>query len=174
MTAEVKERTIQIALEASGAVGTCEFVVVPHPLERDSIADDLLAREQVAGVAAHVERRQSLYEVLNGAWALVTGWSNSVFEGLLGHVPAICITATRSEPPTTFVEDGLALGATSHAGGIGSPHPPRSTPSSEPDSSIRPGQALAEHVGPLDGRAAERSAALITELAGLGPSGPRG
>jgi hypothetical protein len=173
MTAEVKTRTIRIALQASGAVAPCEFVVVPHPLERDSIADELLAREQIAGVMVHVERTKSLYEVLDGAWALVTGWSNSVFEGLLARVPTICVTVTEMEPPTTFVEDGLALGATSTAEASEA-----LISFLEPEHRTRfvrqAREALVEHVGPLDGRAATRSAALITELARFGPSGSPG
>lgn len=173
MTADVKGRTIRIALQAAGAVAPCEFVIVPHPLEHDSIADGLLAREQVAGVAARVERRRSLHEVLDGAWVLVTGWSNSVFEGLLARVPAICVTAAGLEPPTTFVEDGLALGATSTAEASAA-----FIRFVDPELRTRfldqARAALTDHVGPLDGRAAERSAKLITHLARFGLPGSTG
>jgi hypothetical protein len=163
MTAAVKRATIQIALQAAAAAAPCEFVIKPHPLERDGIADEVLSAGSPPGVTASVERSQSLYDLLSGAWLLLTGWSNAAFEGLLAHVPAICITATGGEPPTTFAEEGLALAATSVEEAVAGV-------TSLLDVEVR-GRVLAAarrsltgHTGPLDGRAAERAAALIMEM----------
>ena len=163
MTPDVKRRTILMALRATRLVAPAEFVVVPHPLERDSIADDLLAHERIEGVTADVERSRSLHEVLDGAWVMITGWSNSVFEGLIARVPALCVTATGAEPPTTFVEDRLALGASS-ADETAAALAGLLDPTARERLLDEARRALEAHVGPLDGRAAERSAALIIEL----------
>lgn len=163
MTAAVKRATIQIALQAASGAAPCEFVIKPHPLERDRIADEVLSAGIPPGVTAFVERSRALYDLLGGAWMLLTGWSNAAFEGLLAHVPAICITATGGEPPTTFVEEGLALGATSVEEAV-------AAVKGLMDPEVR-GRALTAarssltgHIGPLDGRAAERAAALILEM----------
>jgi hypothetical protein len=170
MTAAVKRATIEIAIQAASAAAPCELAIKPHPLERDRIADEVLSLGAPPGVSAFVERAQSLYGLLDGAWTLLTGWSNAAFEGVLAHVPIICINATGGELPTTFVEEGLALGATSVEDAV-------AVVTRLLDPAVRDGvvaaarSLLAGHLGPLDGRAGERAAALIMEMAARGAAG---
>ena len=165
MSAAVKRATIEMALQAAAAAAPCEFIVKPHPLERDRIADEVLSAGAPPGVTAHVERSRSLYDLLDGAWLLLTGWSNAAFEGLLTHVPGICITATGGEPPTTFAQEGLALGAASLEEAAAAV---RSLLDEEVRGRVLAAarRSLTDHTGPLDGRASERAASLIIELSG--------
>ena len=163
MTAAVKRDTLQLALLAATSIAPCEVVISPHPLEQDGIAEEVLARTTRPGVKARVERSQSLYELLDGAWVLLTGWSNSVYEGLLADVPAVCISPAGVTAPTSFVEEGIALGAASLEDlrlaleRIDAP--------AERERLLKSARGgLGGHLGPLDGRAAARSAALIMEL----------
>jgi hypothetical protein len=174
MTSAVKRETLRIAVQAMAHAAPCELVVVPHPLERDSIADDVLSAGIPAGVAATVDRSRPLYEWLEGAWALLTGWSNATFEGLLAGAPVLCINATGAELPTTFVEDGMALGASSVTEAEAAIQ--RLENPEEHARILATGRAgLSDHIGPLDGHAADRAAALITAMAlrrgpGAGPA----
>jgi hypothetical protein len=172
MSRQVKRATLQIALDASSAAAPVEVIIRPHPIERDTIIDEVLAEFKAAGVAARVERSGRLYDTLDGAWLLMTGWSNAVFEGLLSNVPALCINATGGSWPVPFVESGVALGAID-------PESARRavaglTGEEEWLAALARGRAAAErHLGPLDGRAAERVADLIGEMiAGSAPSTP--
>ena len=172
MTAAVKRATIQIAMQAVSAAAPCEFAIVPHPLERDRIAEEVLSLGAPPGVSAFVEEARPLHVLLDGAWALLTGWSNATFEGLLARVPVVCINATGGEAPATFVEEGLALGASSVEDAA-------TSVTRLLDPAVRNGvvtearSLLSEHIGPLDGRAAERAAALILEMA-TPVAGPQG
>lgn len=163
MSADVKRETLRIAIQGVAAAAPCELVIRPHPLERDSIAEELLALGVPDGVSVRIERSVGLYDLLDGAWALITGWSNSVFEGLVANIPAVCITPTGLQPPTRFVEDGLAIGATSTKEAKDA-IARLVDPQERMQLLVSARQALQQHIGPLDGRASERAAALIIEL----------
>ena len=162
MTADVKRRTLDIALRAAAAVAPCEFVIRPHPIERDQVIADVLRSGVPAGVHAHVQMND-LYDMLDGAWLLVTGWSNAVFEATLSGVPSLCVLATGKPLPTAFVEDGIALGAQDDA-----------TAAAVVRGLLDAGrwlaavasarEALTDHLGPLDGRAGERIVDLIMSM----------
>jgi hypothetical protein len=165
MTLEVKRRTLQVAMQAAAAGAPVEVVIRPHPIELDSVIDELVAKFNSPGVAVRVDRAGALYDVLDGAWLLMTGWSNVVFEALLSNVPAICINATGGPWPVPFVESGLAIGATdleSVRAAVGMLRNER-----EWRGALERGRtALTQHLGPLDGRATERLADTIGEMIG--------
>jgi hypothetical protein len=164
MTAAVKRRTLEAALAAAEAVAPCEFVVRLHPIERDKVVRQSLPAVSPPGVSIHVEESGDLYDTLDGAWLMVTGWSNTVFEAILSHVPALCVTATGREPPTRFASEGLALSADGPASAAQA-----AASLLDPDAWVaaldRARGAIADHLGPLDGCASERAADLMIRLA---------
>ena len=163
MTAEVKAATIRLAVEAAAAAAPCTLVVKPHPLETDRIADEVLGVGLPADVIASVDRQSRLYDLLDGAWGMLTGWSNVVFESNLSGVPAVCLTATGGPDPTSFVPEGLAVGASDGKTVVAAMA--RLADENERASLLAGARAaLGEHLGPLDGRASERTAALIAEM----------
>lgn len=165
MSPDVKRRTIQAVLAAAGAVAPAELVVRLHPIERDDLVAQTLAGGTPPGVVARIEREGDLYDTLDGAWLMATGWSNTVFEAALSNVPALAINATGGEPPTSFAQEQLALGATDERSAAAAASSLR-----DPDAWLsalaQARAALSHHLGPLDGRATQRLADLVVELVG--------
>jgi hypothetical protein len=163
MTAPVKRAMLEMIFEAASSVAPVQVVVRLHPLEVDSTVQETVASlPPQAGVASRVERDGDLYEALDGAWAMVTGWSNAVFEAALLGVPSICVNTTGGPLPLD-----LAGGIASEAGTAGQL---TSRLGQLLDDRER-GRALAAardgllpRLGPLDGHAAERAADLILEM----------
>jgi hypothetical protein len=165
MTAEVKRRTLEVALAAAAAADADELVIRPHPIERDEVTAAALAERAGQGPAVRVERDEDLYDTLDGAWLLVTGWSNTVFEAALSGVPSLCVSILGSEPPVDFAADGIALGVTDEASAATAVRRLRDeTAWRQAVTDAR--AALSDRLGPLDGRAAERLADLVLELSG--------
>jgi hypothetical protein len=163
MTADVKRRTVEAAITAAAAAAPCELVIQRHPIERDEIAAEVAATVAAPGVTVRHGQPRDLYEALDGAWLLVTGWSNTVFEAVLSNVPALCINATDRALQMPLVEEGIALGATD---GRSAAEAVRTllSPSAWLDAVERARPALVDHLGPLDGRATERLVELVMDL----------
>jgi hypothetical protein len=165
MTAEVKRRTVEAAVAAAEALAPCELVIRPHPIERDDLVAQVLASLRPRGVTVRVERGEDLYDTLDGAWLLVTGWSNTAFEAVLSNVPVLCINATGGPAPTGFAEEGLALDAHDPASAAGAAAALLQD-GAWTAALARARAALSDHLGVLDGRATQRLADLVSELAG--------
>jgi hypothetical protein len=163
MTASVKREMLEMILEAASSVAPVQVVVRLHPLEVDSTVQETLASlPPQAGVAARVERDGDFYDALDGAWAMVTGWSNAVFEAALMGVPSICVNTTGGPLPLDL------------AGGIASEAVTAEQLASrlrqllenrERDRALAAARdGLVPRLGRLDGHAAERAADLILEM----------
>lgn len=164
MSADVKRRTLRAAAAAAGAVAPAELVIRLHPIERDDVVAQVLAEGIPTRVVARIERDEDLYDTLDDAWLLITGWSNTVFEAVLSNVPALVINATGGPPPTPFAQERLALGATdepSAAAAAASLLEPGAWLSALAEARA----ALSHHLGALDGRATQRLADVVAELA---------
>jgi glycosyltransferase involved in cell wall biosynthesis len=121
------------------------------------------ARRGAAGPPVRVERDEDLYDTLDGAWLLVTGWSNTVFEAALSGVPSLCVSIPGSQPPVDFAADGIALGGTDEASAAAAAR--RLLDDGAWRQAVTDARAaLADRLGPLDGRASERLADLVLEL----------
>jgi hypothetical protein len=165
MTAEVKRRTLEVALAAAAAADADELVIRPHPIERDEVTAAVLAARGGERPPVRVERDEDLYDTLDGAWLLVTGWSNTVFEAALAGVPSLCVSIPGSEPPVDFAVDGIALGVTDLASAATIVRRLRDeTAWRQAVTDAR--AALSDRLGPLDGRAADRLADLVLALSG--------
>ncbi len=171
MTEHVKERTIEAVLAVASAVAPCDLVFRRHPIESDMIAERVIASTPHEGVSIRIEGEKDLYADLDGAWLLITGWSNTVFEAALSNVPALCINMTGQAPPMPFVTDGLALGVDDEPSAITVARSlliPRTWLSTLHQARA----AITEHLGPLDGKATERLTTLIEALGRRdGPAG---
>jgi hypothetical protein len=153
------------ALAAAGAVAPCELVIVPHPLEQRGLIASLAARHDAPpGVTVRIDRGSGLHALLDGAWLMVTGWSNSVFEAGLAGVPSILVDA-EAAAPVTYASDGLGIGVADDAAAAAAART-LLDPESRAATVGRARTALEAHLGPLDGRASERAARLAVELAG--------
>ena len=164
MTLGALELTLRAGLAAAAAVAPSELVIRPHPAEPvGQIAGIASGLHAPAGVSVRVESDRSLHDLLGDAWLLVTGWSNSIFEAALAWVPSIAVDP-EGRSPTSYADEGLALPATdpsSAASVAASLLAPRAR-----DASVeRARAALEAHIGPLDGRASARAAAVMREMA---------
>ena len=152
------------ALAAAEAVAPCELVVLPHPVEPPGQIAAIAARHAApAGVAVRVEHDAGLHELLDGTWLMITGWSNSVFEAALCRVPSILVDPGGISP-VTYAAEGLGIPA---GDGAGAALAARSLldPAERERTIERARAALADHLGPTDGRASERAARLMLALA---------
>lgn len=152
------------AVAAARAVGADELLIVPHPAEAPGTAQRLLDRESPpSGPAVRLAGPGGLYEALDGAWLLVTGWSNSVFEAAVAAIPALTVDPEGTSP-VDFAADGLSLGATDEQSAAEAAR--TLLDESTRREAIQRARRVAEHrLGPLDGRASERAARLMLSMA---------
>lgn len=160
---DVKRATLRAAVAATQALAPAELVVVPHPTERDSIARGVVAQALTDGVSARIESPGRLHDLLPGAWLLVTGSSQSVYEAVVTGVPALTANLTGGHDPVTFAADGIALGARSadEAAAIAAQLRGRDARALAAGAAR---QSLGGRLGPLDGMAAERAAEWLRSL----------
>jgi hypothetical protein len=116
-----------------------------------------------ADVTVRVELATDLHELLQGAWLLVTAWSQSVLDATIAGVPSITVNPTGGPDPVTFADEGLATGT----------HDPESAamaakrllePAARQSAIDGARAALRLRLGEVDGRAAERTAELIARV----------
>ena len=160
MTAPVKQRTLRSALAAAAAAAPARLVIRPHPLETDDIAAGVLNEPIPPGVEVTIERDRPLVAHLAGAWALVTAFSNTAYEAVALGVPVIAINASGGPPILPLAEESLALGATDEPTAAAAAR--RLLVDAARDELVRAAsERVHHHLGPLDGRSAERAADLI-------------
>src|SRR5439155_1188689 len=99
-------RLLPVLADRHGAV----FLDLPHPEAANAHAIPGVRYDWMAGFG---RSEAELHELLPGAFALVTGWSNSVFEAVIAGVPAITAHVTPGAPVASFAAEGIALQATS-------------------------------------------------------------
>lgn len=164
MTDEVRASILDATLAAARAIDAT-VDLVPHPTESASAWDDILAGRHLRSRGeVRVAPRDSLHDLLPGAALLLTGWSNSVYEAVLAGVPAVTCHLLDGPAPMPFAAEGLAreagdeAAAADHAQELMRPERRR-------DALATARAALADHLGPLDGAAAARSAALVGRAA---------
>ncbi len=155
-----------VAALAVAAVSTpSELIVLPHPVEPPGLIAGIVARHPVPpGVTLRVARPGTLRELLDDAWLMMTCWSNSVFEAALRGVPTIMVDAF-GVSPVTYAREGLGIGV-ADAEGAAAAARALLDPAVRAQTAARARAVLPEHLGPLDGRASERTARLILSLAG--------
>jgi len=152
------------ALAAAAAVAPAEVVVVPHPLQPAGLIEGIVAASaDPPGVVVRVEHAQGLHALIDGAWLLVTGWSNSVFEAGLRRVPSIMVDPEHVSP-VSYAAEGLAIGVSTDAAAADAAMA-LLDPGFRAATLDRAAAALGAHLGPLDGRSSERAARLILSMA---------
>jgi len=162
MTAEGLRTCLSAAAAAAGALAPSDLVIVPHPAEpHGTIAALAAAQTLPPGVRLRIAD-DGLHAALRGARLLVTGWSNSVFEAALLGVPSISVSPG-GVAPVDFAAEGLAIGV-SDAAEAARAAAALLDPAARAEAVRRARASLPEHLGPLDGRAAERAARLVREL----------
>jgi hypothetical protein len=165
MTRELVELSFLGALAAAEVLAPSELVVVPHPVEQAGLAASIAGdHAPPSGVAVRIARAGDLHAELPGATLLLTGWSNSVFEAALARVPAITV-CPRGVAPVDFAAEGLALAAEDPAEAAAAARR-LLAPATRQELAGRAHAALRERIGPLDGRASERAARIMLEMAG--------
>jgi hypothetical protein len=117
--------------------------------------------EAVTGVGVRLATT-GLHHELPGAWLLVTGWSNSVFEAAIAGVPAMTV-APPNVAPVDFASGGLSIDAADPAEAAGVAL--RLLDHDVHQAAVeRARAALEPRLGSLDGRATRRAADLVREL----------
>jgi hypothetical protein len=160
MSAALLELCFDAAVAVAREAAAAELVVVPHPA--DARAPQQKAGTN-AGTAVRVASGDALHRELPGAWVMVTGWSNSVFEAAIAGVPSITV-APAGVAPVDFAAAGLALGATDPAAAAALA---RSLldPAVRNAAVMRARATLPQRIGPLDGHATHRAAELVLRMA---------
>ena len=155
---DVKREVLRAAIAASGALGPAELLIVPHPTETDRVTQEFLAQTTMPdGVEARVERTGTLHEALDGAWVLITGASQAVFEAIVSGVPAMTVNATGGPDPVSFAREGIAMGASTVEEAVALTQ--RLLEPGRREASVAAARAaLGDRLGPLDGQAAARAA----------------
>lgn len=162
MTDALRSSILASAVAAADSVDAT-LEVVPHPTESPSSWEPLVASLPSPPRAIRIVTGAGLHDRLPGAALLVTGWSNSVYEAVLAGVPAVTVHPAAGEPPMPFAAEGIATEV--HDRDEAAAAAPRLV--AEPGRSAvlaRARAALADHLGPLDGHAAARSADLVARL----------
>jgi hypothetical protein len=163
LTAAVKRLALESAIALAQAAAPSAVHVLPHPTENERELRGILASVPgAADVPIKLEPAGRLHGLLQDAFALVTVTSMSVYEAVVTGVPAIAVYPAGTDVPVTHVADGIALGASSvdEARRIGASL--LATHRRE-EAVTEARHALADSLGPLDGRAAERAARWIHE-----------
>ncbi|MEO5985682.1 MAG: hypothetical protein ABIW50_07920 [Candidatus Limnocylindria bacterium] len=164
MTDQVRAGILDGALAAARAIDAT-VDLVPHPTEPASAWDEVVAnRRHGSRGEVRIASRDSLHDLLPGSALLVTGWSNSVYEAVLAGVPAITCHLLEGPPPMPFASEGLASEARDEAAAADHARD-LMRPERRQDALATARSALADHLGPLDGAAATRSAALVARAA---------
>ena len=164
LTPAVKAIAIEAAFAAALAAGPAELIIRPHPLEHDDVLRRVLPSLQGAEhVTVRVERELDLHELLREAWLLVTASSQSVLEATIANVPSITVNPKGVADPTTFAEEGLSIGTTDASSAA---EAARRLLDPELREAVlhRAREALQLRVGEVDGKAAARTADLITSF----------
>jgi hypothetical protein len=164
MTAGHLEASLRAALAAAAALAPSELVVVPHPAEPPGLIAGMLSGLTPPGDVTVSVSTEPLTATLRCADLMVTGWSNSVFEAALLGVPAIMVEPAAGSP-VPYAAEGLATGVTSETDAATAARRLRKA-RSRGQAVARARAALEAHLGPLDGRAAERAARLMLEISG--------
>jgi hypothetical protein len=164
MTAEAHRACYAAAVSTAAALAPATLVVVPHPAEPPGSAAALAAESAAPpGVELRIAGAGALHDELPSAELLVTGWSNSIFEAAIAGVPAIAVNPG-GVAPVDFAADGLALGAATPDEAASAAAALRD-PATRRDTVERARAVAGQRLGPLDGRASERAAALMLSLA---------
>ena len=163
LAASGKRLALESAVALAQGAGPAAVHVLPHPTENERDLHDVV--EPVAratDLPIRIEPTGRLHALLPGAFALVTVTSQSVYEAVVTGVPAIAVHPVGIEVPVNYVADGVALAASSvhEARRIGES---LNGPDRRSAVTDRARDALADWLGPLDGRAAERAAAWLHE-----------
>jgi hypothetical protein len=154
------------AVAAAETIAPAELVIVPHPAEQPGLIAGIVAGlPQPAGVSVRVAGADALHAELPAASLLVTGWSNSVLEAAICGVPALTVSP-RAVAPVDFAADGLALSAES-PGAAAAAALRLLDPAHREGVVDRARAAAVRRLGPLDGRASERAARIMLEMAGV-------
>lgn len=165
MTSEVLHAVFRGAASAAAAVGPSLLLVRPHPAEPRGTAARMLARlERPAGVEVRLDEETPLHRLLDDAWLLVTGWSNSLFEAALRGVPCLMV-APGGVVPVPYAAEGMALLAPDERAAADAARSLRD-PEARRAAVERARAGLERHLGPLDGAAGRRTARLLLELSG--------
>jgi hypothetical protein len=165
MTRELLDHAFAGAIAAGETLAPAEVVVVPHPAEQPGlIAGIVAARDAPAGVSVRLAAPGTLHAELPGATLLVTGWSMAILEAAICGVPAIMVVPA-GVAPVDFSADGLALSVADPASTAAAARSLQD-PAVRADAISRARLAVVARLGPLDGRASERAARIMLEMAG--------
>ena len=163
LTADALAATYRAALAAAAATGS-PLIVVPHPAQPEGTVERLMHTNPApAGVRATVATT-GLHAALAESWLVITGWSNSVMEAAIAGVPSIAVTPGGVDAPVAFAADGLAVAATDERSAAAAATELR-MPANAQEAVARARASLTRRLGPLDGGASARAAALIRSLA---------
>lgn len=162
ITRDVLAACLRGAIAAAAAVAPSELVIVPHPAGPAEPDVATTPHNVPNGVTVTVAGRDDLHRYLSGAWAMVTGWSNSILEAAIAGTPAITVDPG-GIVKRDYAAEGLALRAYDEESAA---EVARSLldPAVRLEATTRARAALADRIGPLDGKATARAAALALEL----------
>ncbi|MFQ5811132.1 MAG: UDP-N-acetylglucosamine 2-epimerase, partial [Armatimonadota bacterium] len=158
-------RWIEHAFAAAAQIEDCHLVVKVHPRDTRASAYAALAAKTGADVRIVSHAEANLPELWPLCDAVVMGYSTAAFEAIIHGKPVVSINLTGDEDCYPFAASGAALAARRPSEVLPAL---RSALSDEPTLRRLARQReefIQHHVGPLDGRAGRRIAAIIVDVA---------
>jgi len=181
-TARLPEAVLVAGLDATlrsaGRVAPAIVRIAPHPFGPRGLVERWLKDLRVPdGVAVELAPSDGLQDAIIHADFLVTVASQSVLEAAVVGIPAVAIQPAGASYTFPYADEGMAA-VTRDAGELEAKIAELREPASGAAAVARARAAVGRHLGPMDGRAASRSADLIEDLlgrptAGAAPPDPR-
>ena len=169
-TARLTDATLAAGLDATvqaaAGFGPAHVRIAPHPAGPAGLVERWLRSIDVPeGVAIEVTDVGGLTDALVDSDLLVTVASQSVLEAAVVGIPAVAIQPPGATYVFPYAREGIA--AVAHdRDELAQIFTERLSPAGAAAAVERAREAVGHHLGPMDGRAAERSADLIGELLG--------
>ena len=158
-------RWIEHTFAAVVQIAGCRLIVKMHPRDTRAEAYAALATETGADarVVSHAEAKLPELWPLCGAVAM--GYSTAAFEAIIFGKPVVSVNLTGEEDCYPFAASGAALAAREPNEVLPALRAALTDEQAREGLARRREEFIARHVGPLDGRAAERMAAMILDKA---------
>jgi hypothetical protein len=164
LTDAALETALHATLTAAGRVAPAHVRIAPHPIGPPGLAERWLATARVPhGVTVEVGALEGLHPAMLDSDVLITVTSQSVLEAAVVGIPALAIQPPGPAYRFSYAEEGVAEVATT-AEELGERIAALRLPIAAAAAVETARAAVGRHLGPMDGRAAQRTADLMAEL----------
>jgi UDP-N-acetylglucosamine 2-epimerase len=156
---------IEHALEAATRIDGCRVIVKVHPRDRRASAYAALAAELGGDVRIVPHAEAKLPQLWPLCDAVALGYSTAALEAVIVGKPVVSINLTGADDCYPFAASGAVLAARTPGEILPLLRAALTDEQTRQQLMQRRAEFIERHVGPLDGRAAERMARIILDIA---------